>query len=527
MNSAGATTDRGFLTRFAGVPVLLILLIVVLLGTALRLSSGELKGEEGRRAIAASEMISSGDWLVPTVWGQAYLNKPPGYPWLVAISSQFTGGVNPLAVRIPAFLAFAGLAVVLFFLGRRWGGVEGGLLTSFFLVASIEMQKKAMIGETDMLLTFGISLYALALWDRDSTWKHGVCGSIGLIIAGFAKGPAVLPFVAGLSLARFIRDGYSHRLLAVSATPVLVMIVALLAWYLPLQSRLAGTDVWSHWQAETTRQRLGETSIFSGRHLFELVTGGILGFLPASLILLEPRKWLASCQKNGWGKTAALSTILIPFSIFFLWPEPQPRYLLPLMPIFCSWAGLYFFNQQEGQSIRIFSLLLRMLLFSGAVYVLYEAWFSNREDLSLATGQSVGLSVWALVALVLVMIPLNRCKIIVHPAMSRIFLIMFSFSVVQLAWIVPLRSTETPAGDFSNWVEQRVPESATIWLSVDENWNELAMLPRSLKWKSMAPPNKMRGWLMEESNEPAEANGWRLPSGTWVTLKPWSGKGAK
>ena len=167
MRSESTTAENVMLARCSGVPALLILLVLLLVGTAWRLGLGEFKGEEGRRAIAAREMISSGDGVVPTVWGEPYLNKPPGYPWAVAISSGLTGEVNPLAVRIPAYLSFVGLAVAMFFLGRRWGGNEGGLLTSFLLVSSIEMQKKAMIGETDLMLPLGIAVYALGMLDRE------------------------------------------------------------------------------------------------------------------------------------------------------------------------------------------------------------------------------------------------------------------------------------------------------------------------------------------------------------------------
>ena len=110
MQPVGTADEKAMLARCSGVPALLILIILILIGTAWRLGSGEFKGEEGRRAIAAREMISSGDGVVPTVWGLPYLNKPPGYPWAVAASSFVTGEVNPLAVRIPAYLSFVGLA---------------------------------------------------------------------------------------------------------------------------------------------------------------------------------------------------------------------------------------------------------------------------------------------------------------------------------------------------------------------------------------------------------------------------------
>lgn len=526
MQLVGTADEKAMLVRWSGVPALLILLVMLLIGTAWRLGSGEFKGEEGRRAIAAREMISSGDAMLPTVWGEPYLNKPPGYPWAVAISSFFTGKVNPLAVRLPAFFSLVGLAVAMFFLGRRWGGVEGGLLTSVLMVFSIEMQKKAMIGETDLLLTFGISLHALGMLAPEWKLRHFILCCAGLLVAGFAKGPAALPFVAGLVLCRFLRDRFSMRWLVFSTGPLLLLGAALGLWYFQVQQRLAEVDVLYYWQSETMRTRIGSAPALSPRHMIELVLGSILGMIPAMLVLLDPKRWISTWEDQSWPKASILASVLVPSLIFLLWPATQPRYLLPLMPILCGWAGLFFLSQEEGRGIRLFSVLLRILMTVGAVFVVYEAWWGTREDVSLTTADSTGLTLWAMATLSIALMQENRARVLHKPALSRILLLMFSLSVIQLIWIVPMRTADTPGTDFARWVEERVPESETIWLAVEGHWNELAMVGRSIKWKPSARMEGAGGWILEETPENRDQDGWNL-KGTWVSLKPWTGEGSK
>ena len=49
------------------------------------LNSGDLYRTEGLRAIVAAEMLRSGDWIVPTLYGQPLLTKPPGQYVAIAL----------------------------------------------------------------------------------------------------------------------------------------------------------------------------------------------------------------------------------------------------------------------------------------------------------------------------------------------------------------------------------------------------------------------------------------------------------
>ena len=40
---------------------------------------------EGHRVAPAWEMLADGDWLMPHMFEQAYMRKPPGMPWAIGI----------------------------------------------------------------------------------------------------------------------------------------------------------------------------------------------------------------------------------------------------------------------------------------------------------------------------------------------------------------------------------------------------------------------------------------------------------
>src|SRR5918912_1230815 len=64
--------------------VLLVVLPAVLLYPCLDFRLFE--PDEGRYAQIPREMLERGDWVVPTLQGKPYLDKPPLFYWLVMLS---------------------------------------------------------------------------------------------------------------------------------------------------------------------------------------------------------------------------------------------------------------------------------------------------------------------------------------------------------------------------------------------------------------------------------------------------------
>ena len=63
---------------------------------------------EPRYAEIARVMFSKNEWIVPTINGDLYTDKPILYFWLVLIGAEIFGAVNEWTVRLPAALGGVG-----------------------------------------------------------------------------------------------------------------------------------------------------------------------------------------------------------------------------------------------------------------------------------------------------------------------------------------------------------------------------------------------------------------------------------
>src|SRR5712692_11472332 len=69
------------------------------------LNTGELYRTEGLRAIVAAEFLRSGNWIVPTLYGEPLFTKPPGMYAAIALVSMPFGEVREWTARLPSALA--------------------------------------------------------------------------------------------------------------------------------------------------------------------------------------------------------------------------------------------------------------------------------------------------------------------------------------------------------------------------------------------------------------------------------------
>ncbi len=112
-----------------------------------------------RYAEVAREMIRSGEWVVPCLNGQVYIDKPPLLFWLIAIPSSLYGYVTPFLAKLPSALS-AWIGVVLLFLwGRRTYGTErSGFIAGGVLLSTYQYFHQARVAKTDILLCLFIVL---------------------------------------------------------------------------------------------------------------------------------------------------------------------------------------------------------------------------------------------------------------------------------------------------------------------------------------------------------------------------------
>jgi 4-amino-4-deoxy-L-arabinose transferase-like glycosyltransferase len=141
------------------------------------LNAGELWRTESLRAIIAAEFLRSGNWVVPTLYGEPLFTKPPGMYAAIALVSWPLGGVTEWSARLPSALA-AGALVLMFacYVGRQIGRL-GGLVAGTVLPMSFMWLDKATSAEIDMLQVFWVSaailcfLCALDAEDKETGFR--------------------------------------------------------------------------------------------------------------------------------------------------------------------------------------------------------------------------------------------------------------------------------------------------------------------------------------------------------------------
>jgi 4-amino-4-deoxy-L-arabinose transferase-like glycosyltransferase len=121
------------------------------------LTAGELWRTESLRAIIAAEFLRSGNWIVPTLYGEPLFTKPPGMYAAIALVSWPSGGVSETTARLPSALAASATVLLMYWYFTRQLGRLGGLLAAFVTPTSLMWLDKASTAEIDMLQVFWVT----------------------------------------------------------------------------------------------------------------------------------------------------------------------------------------------------------------------------------------------------------------------------------------------------------------------------------------------------------------------------------
>ncbi|HKA06428.1 MAG TPA: glycosyltransferase family 39 protein [Gemmataceae bacterium] len=179
--------------RLPSLALLIVLPAVLLYPT---LSFKLLEPDEGRYAQIPREMLARGDWVVPHLQSQPYLDKPPLLYWLVMLSYSVFG-VNEAAARLIPALAAHGAILVVYLIGRRSLGERSTFWGALLLSVVPGFMGMARILTMDGLLTFWITLALFATFEAirgdrfRASWWYLAAAAVGLGV--LTKGP--IPFL--------------------------------------------------------------------------------------------------------------------------------------------------------------------------------------------------------------------------------------------------------------------------------------------------------------------------------------------
>lgn len=332
---------------------------------------------EARRAIPASTMFVSGDWLLPRLNGDLYLAKPPLLYWLSAASAHLFGAANEWAVRLPSALAASVVAVLAYRYALRQFGPWPALFAVQILIANTSFAMDARRAQIEMLLTalcFSSLLAALHYTRGDGDRRWLWLSYLLLGAATLTKGPLALLFVTLPLLANALYRRQPRLWLALR-DPIgwAIFLVVGSSWFLAVTWQM-GTGIWS---AILQKDIVSKVAGASGDPFFMYLVWMLADFFPFSLLLFVAP--LATWRR--WREEPAKLTLLLAVAaslvVYSVFSSKNAKYLLPAYPLVAIFLGarLGELLESAGPRLRRGLLGLALLLPTGyaAFYAVAEA----------------------------------------------------------------------------------------------------------------------------------------------------------
>lgn len=179
-------------------------------------------------------IIQNHDWVVPTLAGEPYMDKPPLYYWTAALFAKLLAPVLPLHDGARLASGFYTALTLLFvgLTGRELFGVNRGWVAAIALVGCLGMVVRAheIITDNSLLTGCAIMLYGYAR----SLRAHRIAGvflGLGLGIAFLSKGFIALAFFFFISITLlFFQTWRNRRFLLTLAIAVFCALPLLTVW---------------------------------------------------------------------------------------------------------------------------------------------------------------------------------------------------------------------------------------------------------------------------------------------------------
>jgi 4-amino-4-deoxy-L-arabinose transferase-like glycosyltransferase len=304
---------------------------------------GLVGADEPRYAQIAREMFARHDWIVPTLNGQPWLEKPVLLYWKM-MNSYAVFGVSDWAARVPSATYALGLVLVIFFFVRRFRpGAE--LKAALITASSAAVIAFGRAASTDMMLSAPFAEAMLAWWAWHETGRKLWLGFFYALLAvgALAKGPVAPAFavlIVGLyALARRDKKIFTNSLW----WPGFLLFFAIaLPWYIAIQVKVP--HFLRFFFLEQNLERFGTNIYHHTQPFWYYIPVFLLSMVPWTLFtiaaLIEAgkdgiRRWRMNGQAGSnseWLEIFLLIWIVVPIIFFSISRSKLPGYILPSIP---------------------------------------------------------------------------------------------------------------------------------------------------------------------------------------------------
>lgn len=371
-----------------------------------------LEPDEGRYAQIPKEMLRGGSWVVPTLQGEPYLDKPPLMYWLVALSySAF--GITPEAARLVPAVCVHLTILAVYLIGRRSIGERAALWAALLLTVAPGFVSVARLLLLDGLLTLCVTVSVLCGFEavrtgvmkRDWWLAAAVASGLGFL----TKGPIseVLLFVPLWAFSILTNGRYqpagegiapqtaptSHRPADTGRSPARVplywyvaffaVVVAVnLPWYIAIYLREPQFLKYFFWEHNVMRFLQPFDHL---QPIWYYVPILVAGLLPATVLLAVYAVKLlrGSCDADARPSPAGGFWLLAGgWCVFFFSCSGSklPTYVLPAYPFLCLAVGEFVARTRWNVAVRTRLLVGSAAALMVASHYVFMPWYAQERS---------------------------------------------------------------------------------------------------------------------------------------------------
>ncbi len=345
-----------------------------------------LEPDEGRYAQIPKEMLAHDSWVVPTLQGEPYLDKPPLMYWLVALSYK-AFGVSPEAARLVPAMCVHLTILAVYLIGRRSLGERGAFWAALLLSVAPGFVCIARLLLLDGLLTLCVTVSVLCGFEavRTGTLKPGwwVAAAFASGLGFLTKGPIaeMLLFVPLWTYAFLVaRPGVArlrHYILFFA-----IVIAVNTPWYVAMyreQPQFLGHFFWQH---NVMRFLQPFDHLQPIWYYVPILLGGLL---PGTILLIAYLRDLMRGEQSAYPRpTSAAGFWLLAglwCAFFFSCSGSKlPTYILPAYPFLCLALGEFISRTRWNTSVATPAMVSVMASLVLLVHHVAVPWYAKERS---------------------------------------------------------------------------------------------------------------------------------------------------
>jgi 4-amino-4-deoxy-L-arabinose transferase-like glycosyltransferase len=426
---------------------------------------------EPRYAEIARVMFAKGEWIVPTLNGQLYTDKPILYFWLVLLASNVTGAVNEWTVRVPVAFGATGFVLVTYLFGRDFFSPRIGLLAAAMLATTVRVIWEARWAHIDALFCFFFVLsvyFAARAFLRRGHPNEILPAYVFMGLATLSKGliGIVLPVLLLVGFMIIRRD---WRMIPAAklhlGIPIFLLVVA--PWTYLVNSATGGTWLSDfiyvhHLQRYTDGEGHREPFYY---YFTTLPTD----FLPWTIFAV-PAVFAYRPYRGIIADPVKLFVVLWFLAVFLFFSASDTKrdlYLMPLLPVAAFFVAHYMDDLAagrlaQGRFYRLLTVLFFAVVVLEGLLVPLAAWFLRPDVFWISLPAAAVFVAGGSIAIYFVKQekPLEL--------VAAITLMMVCILGCAAIWIFPFVERFKSRRFFSMEIHRVVPATATLYIYDDK-----------------------------------------------------------